>query len=102
MAPSFIIAHASGYNTAAPEIGGEKGIPVAIVDRPNDSQKGKVADYTLTGHEGAYLAGILAAKTSRTKSVGVVVSAECPRGTRNAAFAQGIEPTIRRSVSAMP
>src|SRR5580700_6160927 len=45
---SLIIAHASGYNTAAPEIGAEKHVPVAIVDRPKDSKPGAVADYTLT------------------------------------------------------
>src|ERR1017187_5990874 len=55
---SLIIAHAAGYNTAAPEIGAEKHVPVAIVDRPKDSKPGAVADYTLSGHEGAYLAGV--------------------------------------------
>lgn len=94
----LIIAHASGYNTAAPEIGAERGIPVAIVDRPNDSKPGQVADYTLTGHEGAYLAGILAAKTTRTKTVGICVSAEVPSwNSQSAAFAQGVhaaDPSI--------
>jgi simple sugar transport system substrate-binding protein len=49
---SLIIAHASGYNTAAPEIGAEKHVPVAIVDRPKDSKPGAVADYTLSGRGG--------------------------------------------------
>ena len=31
---SLMIAHASGYNTAAPEIAAETGVPVAIVDSP--------------------------------------------------------------------
>ena len=31
---SLMIAHASGYNTAAPEIAAETGVPVAIVDTP--------------------------------------------------------------------
>src|SRR6202166_25249 len=75
---SLIIAHASGYNTAAPEIGAEKHVPVAIVDRPKESKPGAVADYTLTGREGAYLAGVLAAKTTQTKVVGIVVSGEPP------------------------
>ena len=64
---SLIIAHASGYNTAAPEIGAEKHVPVAIVDRPKDSKPGAVADYTLSGHEGAYLAGVLAGRTTQTR-----------------------------------
>ena len=91
---SLIIAHASGYNTAAPEIGAEKHVPVAIVDRPKDSRPGSVADYTLSGHEGAYLAGVLAARTTRTKTVGVEVSGEPPSwNSQSAAFAQGVHAT---------
>src|SRR6202789_1603655 len=91
---SLIIAHASGYNTAAPEIGAEKHVPVAIVDRPKDSKPGAVADYTLSGLEGAYLAGVLAGKTSRTHVVGIVVAAESPPWhTQSAAFAQGVRAT---------
>ena len=91
---SLMIAHASGYNTAAPEIGAEKGVAVAIVDKPDAIKAGEVADYTLSGHEGAYLAGILAAKTSTTKSVGIVVSGEPPSwNSQSAAFAQGVKAT---------
>jgi len=91
---SLIIAHAAGYNTAAPEIGAEKHVPVAIVDRPKDSKPGAVADYTLSGHQGAYLAGVLAAKTTQTKVVGVVVSGEPPSwNSQSAAFAQGVHAT---------
>src|SRR5688572_19051550 len=87
--PGLIIPHASGYNTAAPEVGMEKKVPVAIVDRPDANKPGLVADYTLSGHEGAYLAGILAAKTTQTKSVGIVVSGEPPSwNSQSAAFAQ--------------
>src|SRR6202162_1674747 len=91
---SLIIAHASGYNTAAPEIGAEKHVPVAIVDRPKDSKPGAVADYTLTGREGAYLAGVLAGKTTRTHVVAIVVAAESPPwNSQSAAFAQGVRAT---------
>ena len=91
---SLIIAHASGYNTAAPEIGAEKHVPVAIVDRPKESKPGAVADYTLTGREGAYLAGILAAKTTLTHVVAIVVAAESPPwNSQSAAFAQGVRAT---------
>lgn len=48
----LMIAHASGYNTAAPEIANETGVPVAVVDTPKAVKKGLVADYTLSGHEG--------------------------------------------------
>jgi simple sugar transport system substrate-binding protein len=91
---SLIIAHASGYNTAAPEIGAEKHVPVAIVDRPKDGKPGAVADYTLSGREGAYIAGVLAAKTTQTYVVAIVVAAESPPwNSQSAAFAQGVRAT---------
>lgn len=89
---NLLIAHASGYNTAAPEIGAEMNVPVAIVDTPDGLKKGMVADYTLSGHTGAYLAGRLAAKMTRTKTVGIVVSGEPPSwNSQSAAFAQGVK-----------
>jgi simple sugar transport system substrate-binding protein len=89
---SLMIAHASGYNTAAPEIAAETKVPVAIVDRPDALQAGLIADYTLSGHEGAYLAGRLAAKTTATGTVGIVVSGEPPSwNSQSAAFAEGVK-----------
>ena len=89
---SLIIAHASGYNTAVPEVGAEKGVPVAIVDMEGAGKPGVLANYTLSAHEGAYLAGILAAKTTKTKSVGIVVSGEPPSwNSQSAAFANGVK-----------
>ncbi|MBJ3774918.1 putative B6 ABC transporter substrate-binding protein [Acuticoccus mangrovi] len=88
----LMIAHASGYNTAAPEIAEETGVPVAIVDSPDKLKPGLVADYTLSGHEGAYLAGRLAAKTTDTGTVGIVVSGEPPSwNSHSAAFADGVK-----------
>jgi simple sugar transport system substrate-binding protein len=87
----LIIAHAAGYDTAAPEIGAEKHVPVAIVDRPNASKPGAIADYTLSGHQGAYLAGVLAARTTLTHTVGIVVSGEPPSwNSQSYGFAQGV------------
>lgn len=87
---SLLIAHASGYNTAAPEIGAEDKVAVAIVDMPGAGKPGMVADYTLSGHQGAYLAGRLAAKVSHTGTVGIVVSGEPPSwNSQSAAFAEG-------------
>ncbi len=89
---SLIIAHASGYNTAAAEIGIETKVPVAVVDKPSASKPGSVADYTITGYEGAYLAGRLAGKMTKTGTVAVVVSAEpLPFNSQSAAFAQGVK-----------
>lgn len=88
----LMIAHASGYNTAAPEIAKETGVPVAIVDTPEGLVPGLIADYTLSGHDGAYLAGVLAAKMTRTGSVGIVVSGEPPSwNSQSAGFAQGVK-----------
>jgi len=88
---SLIIAHASGYNTAAAEIAKETKVPVAIVDTPKGIEKGLIADYTLSGHQGAYLAGRLAAKMTRTKAVGIVVSGEPPSwNSQSSAFAEGV------------
>lgn len=86
----LIIAHASGYNTAAPEIAQETGVAVAIVDTPDAVEPGLIADYTLSGHDGAYLAGILAANMTRTDTVGIVVSGEPPSwNSQSAGFALG-------------
>lgn len=88
----LLIAHASGYNTAGPEIAAETGVAVAIVDSPTALQPGLVADYTLSGHEGAYLAGRMAAKMSTTGTVGIVVSGEPPSwNSQSAGFAQGVK-----------
>ena len=91
---SLMIAHASGYNTAAPEIANETGVPVAIVDAPDALKAGLIADYTLSGHEGAYLAGVLAARMTRTGTLGIVTSGEPPSwNSQSAAFAQGAQAT---------
>ena len=91
---SLIIAHASGYNTAVPEVGAEKKVPVAIVDKVGSGKPGVLADYTLSGHEGAYMAGALAAKMSKSKTVGIVVSGEPPSwNSQSAAFASGVKAT---------
>jgi len=95
----LMIAHASGYNTAAPEIAEELSVPVAIVDTPDALKKGLIADYTLSGHEGAYLAGRMAAKMSRSKTVGIVVSGEPPSwNSQSAGFAEGVkaeDPSVK-------
>lgn len=88
----LLVAHASGYNTAAPEIGLETGVKVAIVDSPSAVKENAVADYSTSGHAGAYLAGRLAAKMSRLGTVGIVVSGEPPAwNAHSAAFAEGIK-----------
>lgn len=88
----LMLAHASGYNTAGPEIAEETGVPVAIVDTPEGLKEGLVADYTLSGHEGAYLAGRLAAMKTTTGTVGIIVSGEPPSwNSQSAGFTQGVK-----------
>jgi simple sugar transport system substrate-binding protein len=86
----LIIAHASGYATTAVEIGAEQKIPVAITNRPDLGKPGMVYDYSLSGAPGAYLAGRLAAKMSKTGILGIVVSSEVPAwNLQSAGFAEG-------------
>ncbi|MBP2170023.1 simple sugar transport system substrate-binding protein [Erwinia toletana] len=90
----LLIAHASGYNQAAPEIGQQSNVPVAVTDSPASLKAGLVADYTVSGHEGAYLAGALAAKMTRSGTIGVVVSGEPPSwNAQSNAFIRGARAT---------
>ncbi len=72
----FIVAQASGYNTAAPEFAAETGIPVVTYDKPDNTTPGLVADISTSSQQGAYLAGILAARMSQTGTIGIVESAD--------------------------
>ncbi len=71
----FIIAHASGYDTAAKQVAIRYKVPVMTYDVPNELVKGLVSTITTSAEQGGYLAGILAAKTTKTNTVGIVVSA---------------------------
>jgi basic membrane protein A len=91
---SLMIAHASGYVDAAAEIAKETGTPTALTGRPEATVPGLVADYTVTGYQGGYLAGVLAAKMTRGGTVGIVLSGEPPPwNTQSAAFALGAKAT---------
>ena len=72
---SFIIAQASGYNTIAPRIAQQYKVPIVTYDSPKNLQKGLVADIETSSQQGAYLAGVLAAKTTKTGILGLVISA---------------------------
>ncbi|HXY83881.1 MAG TPA: BMP family ABC transporter substrate-binding protein [Gaiellaceae bacterium] len=75
---SFIIAHASGFDPIAVRIGEQYKVPIMTYDYPTNLKKGYVSNITTSSQQGAYLAGILAAKMSKTKHVGVVISATDP------------------------
>ena len=73
----FIVAQASGYNTTAPDVAG--------ADRRPGARRGTTrrrtcpetsANAGTASQEGAYLAGVLAAKTSKSGNLGIVISAD--------------------------
>ena len=72
----LIIAHASGYNSAAPAIAQEFNVPVVVWDaKAGAVKKGLVSNVVTNAQEGAYLAGVLAAQITKTGTLGIVVSA---------------------------
>jgi simple sugar transport system substrate-binding protein len=71
----LIIAHASGYDTAAQQVAERYHVPVITYDVPTQLVPGLVSNITTSAQEAAYLAGILAAKTTKTDTVGIVISA---------------------------
>jgi len=95
----LIIAHASGYNSAGAEIAKEFNVPVVITELPGSTTPGLINDYELSGAPGAYLAGVLAAKTTRSGTLGIVVTSEIVTWNLQAGgFVQGarsINPDIK-------
>jgi len=72
---NFIIAHASGYDTIANRIAQQYNVPTITYDVPTNLKKGQLSYVTTSSQEGAYLAGILAAHTTKTHKVGIIISA---------------------------
>jgi basic membrane protein A len=72
----FVIAHASGYNTQAPEVAAQTGVPTLVWDNPEANEPGVSANAGTASQEGAYLAGVLAARTTETGTIGIVISAD--------------------------
>jgi simple sugar transport system substrate-binding protein len=72
---NFIIAHASGYDTAAAAVARQYKVPVMTYDVPTEKVPGLVSNITTSAQQGGYLAGILAARMTKTHTLGIVVSA---------------------------
>jgi len=72
---NFIVAHASGYDTIAARLAQQYKVPMITYDVPTNLKKGDLSYVTTSSQEGAYLAGILAAKMTKTHKVGIVISA---------------------------
>jgi simple sugar transport system substrate-binding protein len=73
--PGLIVAHASGYDTSAQRIAQQYKIPTITYDIPTLLSKGVLSNITTSSQQGAYLAGILAAETTKTNKIGVIISA---------------------------
>jgi simple sugar transport system substrate-binding protein len=95
----FIVAQASGYNTAAPKFATENNVPVLVYDLPTATKPGLVADVETNSQNGAYLAGVLAAKTSKTAKLGIVISADDTNWHKQAggfvAGAKSVNPAVK-------
>ena len=95
----LVIAHASGFTTAAARASAATGVPMLVVDNPSAEIPGQVGVITFEAQQGAYLAGIAAAMTTKTKTVGVAVSADDINWfNMSGGFIQGIrsvDPSIK-------
>jgi basic membrane protein A and related proteins len=95
----FIIAQASGYNTAAPDVAAQTEVPHLIWDNPEAAQPGLVANAEAQGQGGGYLAGVLAANTTKSGTLGIVISADDTNWNRMAGGfvkgAQSVKPDIK-------
>jgi basic membrane protein A and related proteins len=94
----FIVAHASGYDTIAARLAQQSKVPVITYDVPTNLKKGTVSYITTSSEQGAYLAGILAARTTKTHKVGIVISAADDNWYKMAGgFAQGFRSVDKTS-----
>jgi simple sugar transport system substrate-binding protein len=90
----LLICHASGYQTICPEVAREVNARVAIIDNTGAVTPGLISSIIAMGHEGAYLAGVLAGHLTETGTVGIVASGTPPTWNRMAVgFAEGLHAT---------
>ena len=95
---NFIVAHASGYDTLAARLAQQYKVPMITYDVPTNLKKGYVSYITTSSQEGAYLAGILAAKMTTTHKVGIVISAADDNWYKmSGGFAQGFRSVDKTS-----
>ena len=71
----FVIAQASGYNTIASRVAVQKKVPMISYDNPKALIKNYMSDIETSSQDGAYLAGVLAGKMTKTGKLGIVISA---------------------------
>lgn len=86
----FIVAHASGYGVAAAKVAADTGVPILIQDT-GENTPGLVGKVTTEAEQGGYLAGIAAAMSTTSKTVGIVVSADDANWFKmSSGFAEGV------------
>jgi basic membrane protein A and related proteins len=90
----LIICHASGYQTQCPIFAQQESVKVAVIENPGAVMPNLISDIETQAQEVAYLAGVLAAKTTKTGTVGIVASAEPPTWNyMTVGFAEGVKAT---------
>ncbi|GAA4168470.1 putative B6 ABC transporter substrate-binding protein [Gryllotalpicola koreensis] len=72
----FVIAHASGFGDAAAKAQADTKVPVLVTDYPDKQVTGAVGVITFSAEQVGYLAGIAAAKTTKSDKLGVAISAD--------------------------
>jgi simple sugar transport system substrate-binding protein len=95
---NFIIAHASGYDTIASRIAQKYKVPIMTYDGLTPNVPKYVSTITTSSQEGSYLAGILAARTTKTHKLGIVISATDPNWYKmSGGFAAGVRSVDKTS-----
>jgi basic membrane protein A and related proteins len=95
---NFIVAHASGYDTITTRLAKQYKVPMITYDVPTNLVKDYVSYVLTSSQQGAYLAGILAAKVTKTHKVGIVISAADPNWYKmSGGFAAGFRSADKTS-----
>jgi len=94
----LVIGHASGYNATQVDVAAQTGVPQLVGDLPDGNEPGLVNAYETLAEQGAYLAGYLAARTSRSGKLGIVTSADATNWNKQAggfvAGARAADPDV--------
>jgi len=73
----LIVAWASGYGTVAPQLAKQTGVPVVVIGAFEQGLvPGFSTDIETRSQEGSFLAGSLAAKMSKSRTLGICMSAD--------------------------
>jgi basic membrane protein A len=95
---NFVIAHASGYDTIASRVAQQYKVPIMTYDGLTPNVPKYVSTITTSSQQGAYLAGILAAKTTKTHKLGIIISATDPNWYKmSGGFAAGVRSVDKTS-----